>query len=65
MAKYYDDDVKIAMEELKNTKANKKLAKMKSDDFVLYTDTADDFDLSELGSNFGSGVGGFSDDSWN
>jgi hypothetical protein len=65
MAKYYDDDVKIAMEELKNTKANKKLAKMKSDDFVLYTDTADDFDLSELGGNFGSGVGGFSDDSWN
>jgi len=32
------------MDELKNTKSNKRLAKMKSSDFVLYTSSADDFD---------------------
>jgi hypothetical protein len=62
MAAYYDDDVKIAMEELKNQKANKRLAKMKSDDFSLYSDSVDDFDVSELGSNFS--FGNYGDSNW-
>lgn len=60
----YDDDVRKANEELKNLKANKRLAKMKSDDFVLYTDSADNFDISELGSNFSFG-NSYGDSDWN
>ena len=42
--KDFEDEVSVAMDELKNTKSNKRLAKMKSSDFVLYTSSADDFD---------------------
>jgi len=63
MSAYYDDDVKIAMEELKNQKANKRLAKMKADDFSLYSDSVDDFDVSELGSNFS--FSNYGDSDWN
>lgn len=52
------DDVELAMRELeladrrerrKNAKALKSLTKQKSSDFVLYIDSADNFDLSEIG----------------
>jgi hypothetical protein len=54
----YDEDVAAAMQELelaarrekrKNAKALKNLTKTKSDDFVLYIDRAEDFDLAEIG----------------
>ncbi len=42
--KDFEDEVSVSMDELKNTKSNKRLGKMKSSDFVLYTSSAADFD---------------------
>jgi hypothetical protein len=59
---YYDDpDVRIAEQEMKrNKRANKKLAKMRSDDFTLYHDD-DKFDMFEVTGQHDFGIG-FSDD---
>jgi hypothetical protein len=59
-----DKDVLKAMEELKNNKAAKKLARQRPEDFSLYSDSVDDFDVSELGSNFSFGSS-YGDSDWN
>jgi hypothetical protein len=62
MAYYDDPDVQIADAEMKrNNRSAKKLAKMRSEDFTLYTSTAEDFDMSEITGTFDTGIG-FSDD---
>lgn len=57
---YFDDEVEIAEQELKRNKRSlRKLTK--ESDFVLYTSTANDFDLSEVTGNYNYNIG-FSDD---
>jgi len=57
---YFDDDVEIAEQELKRNKRSlRKLTK--ESDFVLYTSTVNDFDLSEVTGNYNYNIG-FSDD---